>query len=43
MKVEDRVDGFGKDSIDLDEDLGEDVVEAFDFASFGGGELILRP
>ena len=43
MEIEDRVDGFGKDSIDLDEDLGEDVVEAFDFSSFGGGELILRP
>ena len=37
LKVEDWVDGFGEDSIDLGEDVEEDVVEAFDFSSFGGG------
>ena len=40
LKVEDWVDGFREDSIDLNEDVGEEMVEAFDFSSFGGGELI---
>ena len=35
--VEDWVDGFGEDSIDLNEDVGEDFIEMFDFSSFGGG------
>ena len=37
LKVEDRIDGFREDSIDLDEDVGEKVVETLDFSSFGWG------
>ena len=38
--MEEWVDGFGEDSVDLNDDVGEDFVEALDFSSFGGGELI---
>ena len=38
--MEEWVDGFGEDSVDLDDDVREDFVETFDFSSFGWGQLI---
>ena len=38
--MEEWVDGFGEDSVDLNDDVGEDFVETLDFSSFGGGELV---
>ena len=39
-KVEEWVDRFGKDSVDLNDDVREKFVETLDFSSFGGGELV---
>ena len=36
LKVENRIDCFREDSVDLNEDIGEEMIEALDFSSFGG-------
>ena len=35
--MEEGIDGFREDPVDLDDDIGEDFIETFDFSSFGGG------
>ena len=38
--MKDWVDGFREEAVDLNEDIGEDFVEAFYFSSFRRGELV---